>query len=132
MHRGRSRLLLLSRRRRQWLRSVADDELLHVEVMLAVEMTHPVPLRAQVGDVVGVGARFARHAVDDVEAESLQSTALGRIVGDQPHRGDPEVDQDLRPDPVLARVDRVAEHLVRFNRVVALLLERVIDNPMAG
>ena len=38
----------------------------------------------------------------------VEAAVLGRVVGDEPHGGDAEVDQDLGADAVLAAVDRQA------------------------
>ena len=49
----------------------------------------------------GVGEGWT-HPLDDVEAEPLEAAVLGRVVGHQAHGGHPQVDQDLRADPVFA------------------------------
>ena len=72
-----------------------------------------------------VGVIATGHPLDDLEAEAFEAAVLRRVVGHQPHRGDPEVDQDLRPDAVLAGVGREPEVLVRLDRVATLVLERV-------
>src|ERR1019366_2852399 len=51
------------------------------------EMSHSLSLRAQVVDVKGRGPTLEGDALDDVEAESLESAVLGRIVRHQSHRG---------------------------------------------
>ena len=66
-----------------------------------------------------------RDPVDDLEAEAVETAVLRRVVRHEPHRGDAEVDEDLRADPVLAGVDRQAEVLVRLDGVAALLLQPV-------
>ena len=68
----------------------------------------------------GLGRDSERHALDDLEAEALEAAVLGRVVGHQPHRGDAEVDEDLRADAVLAAVDGQAEVEVGVDRVAAL------------
>ena len=50
---------------------------------------------------------------------------LGRVVGQQPHGGDPEVDQDLGPDAVLPAVHRQAQLHVGVDRVQAPVLQLV-------
>ena len=82
-------------------------------------------LGAQVADVLVVREILQRHPVDDRETVALEPPVLGGIVGEQPHGGDAEVDEDLRADPVLARVGGEAELHVRLHRVVALVLQRV-------
>ena len=50
---------------------------------------------------------------------------LRRVVRHQPHGRDAQVDEDLRADAVLARVDRQPELEVGVDRVAAVLLEGV-------
>ena len=69
--------------------------------------------------------RLHRHPLDDLEAVTLDAAVLRRVVRHQPHRGDAEVDEDLRADAVLARVGREAELEIRLDRVAALVLQRV-------
>src|SRR6266542_1643543 len=88
-------------------------------------MAHALALGAQVAQVLWVGIGLQRHALDDVQAVALQATVLGRGVGHQPHGGDPEVDQDLRADAVLAVVHRQAQLQVGVDGVAAALLEAV-------
>src|SRR5438105_10794749 len=87
--------------------------------------SHAVALGAQVADVLGVGHGLQRDPLDDLEPESFQAAVLARVVGHQAHRGDAQVDEDLRPDAVLAAVDRQPEAQVRVDGVVTLVLERV-------
>ena len=89
------------------------------------EVTHLLLLGPQVRDVLRVRRDLERHPLDDLEPEALEAAVLRRVVGHHPHRGDPEVDEDLRPDAVLARVGREAELLVRLDGVAALVLQRV-------
>jgi hypothetical protein len=58
-------------------------------------VTHPVALDAQVAEVVLVGTDAQRYASDDLEAESLEPSPLGRVVGQQPHRANSQVDEYL-------------------------------------
>ena len=89
------------------------------------EVAHLLLLRPEVGDVLVVRHRRERHPVDDLEAEAVEAAVLRRVVRHEPHRGDAEVDEDLRADPVLARVDREPEVLVRLDGVAPLLLQPV-------
>ena len=73
----------------------------------------------------GFGATTERHPLGDLEAEALEAAVLGRVVGDEPHRGDAEVDEDLGADAVLAAVGGQAELEVGVDGVAALLLEAV-------
>src|SRR5262249_51179408 len=89
------------------------------------QVAHLLLLGAQVRDVLVGRPGPRRHPVDDLEAVSLEAPVLGRVVRHDPHCRDPEVDEDLRPDPVLARVDREAELYVGLDGVAPLVLERV-------
>ena len=88
-------------------------------------MPEALTLGPQVGDVLGVGVQRERHSIHDVEPEPLEAAVLHRVVGHEAHRGDPEVDEDLGTDAVLAVVHRQAQLQVGVDRVVALLLEVV-------
>src|SRR5262245_19033487 len=68
------------------------------------QMPHALPLRLQVALVVRVRDDLQGHALDDLEPESLEPAALGRVVRHQPHRRDPEIHEDLRTDAVLTAV----------------------------
>ncbi len=68
-------------------------------------MAHPLPLGAQVVDVLGIRAHRERHPVDDLEPEAFETTVLGGVVRHQPHCAHTEVDEDVRADAVLAAVD---------------------------
>ena len=72
----------------------------------------------------GFGRDCERHPLDDLEAEALEAAVLGGVVGHEPHRGDAEVDEDLRADAVLAAVDGQAELDVGVDGVAALVLQR--------
>src|SRR4051812_47205760 len=89
------------------------------------EMAHARLLGAQVGDVLGVRDRLERDPLDDFEAEALEATVLGRVVGEEPHGGDAQVDEDLSADAVLPAVDGQAELEVGVDGVEALFLEAV-------
>src|SRR5918993_1816052 len=96
------------------------------DVVEALEqVAHALALGAQVGDVLGVGRGEQRNAFGDLEAEALEAAVLRWVVCHQPHGGDAQVDEDLRPDAVLAAVDREAEGEVGVDGVVALVLQLV-------
>ena len=84
-----------------------------------------VALRPQVGLVVRVGDRLDRHLVGDREPVALEAEDLLRVVGEDPDARQPEVDQDLGADPVVAEVGGQAELQVGVDGVEALLLELV-------
>jgi hypothetical protein len=83
------------------------------------------PLGPQVFDVARVRTRLERDALQDRQAVALEPGALGRVVRQQAHRLHPEVDEDLRADPVVARVGGEPELDVRLDGVAALLLQVV-------
>ena len=73
----------------------------------------------------GLTRHDRRDPLGDLEAEALEAAVLGRVVRDEPHRGDAEVDEDLRADAVLPAVDGQAELEVGVDGVAALLLQAV-------
>ena len=93
---------------------------------LVVErVAHPVALGAQVRLVVRVGRVHDRHLLGDRQAVALEAADLLRVVGEDADARQPEVDEDLRADAVVAQVDRQPELEVRVDRVVALVLQLV-------
>src|SRR3546814_8002847 len=73
------------------------------------EVAHALALGAEVCDVLRVRGDDGGHPLGDLEAEALEAAVLGRVGGDDRHRGDAEVDEDLGADAVLAAVGRQAE-----------------------
>src|ERR1700733_2364101 len=67
-------------------------------------MTHPVSFGHQIPDVLRIGPHRQRHPLDDVQPVAVQADTLGGVVGQQPHRADSEVDQDLSPGAVVPRI----------------------------
>src|ERR1700677_3465047 len=92
------------------------------------EVTHAFTLRAKVLDVERGRTAFDRHPLDDVEPEALEPATLGRVIGQQSHRRDAELDKNLSSDAGLARVDGKTLHQVGVHRVMALFLEGVGAN----
>ena len=88
-------------------------------------VAHPLGLRAQISLVVLVGGVFDRYLCRDRQPVALQAPDLLRVVREYPDRAEPEVDEDLRADPVVAQVHGEPEALVRFDGVKALLLQPV-------
>ena len=84
-----------------------------------------VLLGLQVAPGVLRGGNFERHRFDDRQPVALDAHELARVVGQQPHRADAEVAQDLRADAVVALVGLEAEPLVGLDRVEALVLQLV-------
>src|SRR4051794_39908453 len=88
-------------------------------------MAHARLLSAQVGYVLGVGHGLKWHALDDLEPEPFEAAVLRGVVGQKPHGGDAEIDEDLGADAVLAAVDGEAELEVGVDSVEAPLLQAV-------
>ena len=82
-------------------------------------------LRLHVAPVHVVRGDLDRDALDDLEAVALEADDLHGVVREEPDPREPEVGEDLRADAVVAHVGAEAEHLVRLDRVEALVLERV-------
>src|SRR5690242_1217510 len=79
-------------------------------------------------EIVRVLWRLGRNdgdAILDVEAVPLEPDQLARIVGEDAHRPQPEIEQDLCADAVVAQVGAEAERLVGLDRVLPLVLELV-------
>src|SRR3954471_20161970 len=107
-------------------RPVCSSDFASGEVIEPLEqVAHALPLRPEVVDVLRVRLRLERHAADDLEPEALEPAALRGVVRHEPHRRDPEVDQDLRADAVLTAVDGQPEIDVGVDGVAALVLEPV-------
>src|SRR3546814_16263273 len=65
------------------------------------------------------------HPLGDLEAGARGAAVLGLVVGDDPHRVDAEVGEDLGADSGLGAVGRETEVVVGVDGVAALLLEPV-------
>ena len=104
---------------------VVDHLLVQREALVVQRVAHAVALGAQVGLVVRVGGVLDRHLRRDRQPVALQPADLLRVVGEDADARQPEVDQDLRADAVVAQVDRQAELEVGVDRVQALVLEVV-------
>ena len=84
-----------------------------------------VPLGAQVRLVVRVGDVRDRDLVGDRQPVAGQAGDLLGVVGEDADARQPEVDENLGADAVVAQVGRQPELKVRLDRVEALLLELV-------
>ena len=73
----------------------------------------------------GFGRVLDRHLRRHAEPVALQPADLLRVVGEDADRRQPEVDEDLRADAVVAQVDRQAELEVGVDRVHPLVLQVV-------
>ncbi len=84
-----------------------------------------VAFRLEVVAVVVVRLDLDRLLRDGGQPEAADPGDLPRVVREHADRRQPEVGEDLRPDPVLARVGLEAELEVRLDGVEPLLLELV-------
>src|SRR5690348_912394 len=84
-----------------------------------------VALRAQVAGVLGVLRLDDGYALLDAQPVALEADHLARIVGDRSDGLQPEVEQDLRADAVVAQVGGEAELLVGLHRVRSTILQLV-------
>src|SRR5205807_10386657 len=71
------------------------------------------------------GRHHDGDALDDLEAVSLEPHQLHGIVGEHANRGEPQIEQDLRPDAVVAQIGLEPELAVRLDRVVPRVLQLV-------
>ena len=71
-------------------------------------MPELVLLDGEVASIFRVGRDLDRDLLDHLETEGFDTGDLARVVRQDPDRREPEVGQDLRADPVLARVRREA------------------------
>ena len=99
--------------------------LVEVQPLVVQRVAHALGLRAQVGLVVLVGRVLDRDLRADRQAVALEALDLLRVVGEDADRAEPEVDEDLGADAVVAQVRRQAEALVGLDRVEAVLLQAV-------
>src|SRR6185369_17762161 len=58
----------------------------------------------------------------------FECTKLQWIIGNDPYLAKPDVEENLRALPVVAQIDRQTELLVCFDRIRALILQRVGAN----
>src|SRR3712207_475667 len=89
------------------------------------QVPHPVALGAQVGEVLRGDVAGQRHPAGHLQPVALQAGALGRVVGEQPHRVHAEVDEDLCAGAVVAGVGRQAQVEVGVDGVDAPVLQLV-------
>ena len=82
-------------------------------------------LGPEVSDVAAPRRHLERHALDDVDAVALQPGDLARVVGQEPDALDAEIAQDLRADPVVARILLEPELQVGLDGVPPAVLERL-------
>ena len=75
---------------------------------------------AEVFEVFFVRNDLEGNALRDAEAVAFDTRSFAGIVRDHAHLLDPEVAQDLRSDPVIPKVGRKPESLVRLDSVEAL------------
>src|SRR5215213_2119985 len=85
---------------------VVDQLLVERQALVMERVPEALALGAQVLLVVGIGNRLDRDLVADREAVALEAVDLLRVVGEDPDTGEPQVDQNLGADPVVAQVRR--------------------------
>src|SRR6516162_6745847 len=88
-------------------------------------VTESFALHAQVGLVVRVWQMFDWDLRADRQPVALHPADLLRVVGENANRAEPEIDEDLRADAVVAQVGGKPQAQVRLDRVKAFLLEPV-------
>src|SRR5690242_7001115 len=84
-----------------------------------------IALRAHVSGTLTVLRLHDRNAVVDAQPIALQANQLARIVRDRSDRANPEIEEDLRPDAIVAKIGLEAELLVRLDRIGAAILQLV-------
>src|SRR5262249_46666783 len=98
---------------------------LELQVLVVQLVPELIPLGGQIANVLGVRRHLDRHLLRHLQPVRLDARDLLRIVRQQAHSGDPEVGEDLVPDPPLPLVGGEAEGEVRVDRVESPLLELV-------
>src|SRR5258708_938494 len=88
-------------------------------------MAELVALGAEVPCVLGVLRLDDGHALLDAEPIPLEPHDLARVVRDGTDGVEPEIEQDLRADAVVAEIRREAELLVGLDRVCATILKLI-------
>src|SRR5215471_16057198 len=88
-------------------------------------MSKLVPLGAHIAGALTVLWLHDRHALVYAQAVALESDEFAGVVGDGADRMQPEIEQDLRADTVVAQIGLEAELLVRLDRIGALILQLV-------
>src|SRR5438128_1406470 len=89
------------------------------------EVAHLVALGQEVSPVVLRGRDLDGHALDDLETIAFDADDLLRIVGEDPQTLGAEIDEDVRPDAVVAQVGLETQDGVCLHRVLALVLQLV-------
>src|ERR1051326_4016695 len=88
-------------------------------------MAELVPLRSHVARALAVFRLHDRHPFLDPKTVTLETDELARIVRDRPDRFQPQVEQDLRSDSVIAEVGLESELLVGLDGIGAAVLKLV-------
>src|ERR1700704_1256496 len=79
----------------------------------------------EVAGVLVVRDRNDRHALIDGQTVTFQANQLARIVGDRPDRSQPEIEQDLGANSIIAEIWLEAKPLIGLDSVDALILELI-------
>ena len=104
---------------------VVEHLLVDVEALMVQRVAHAVALGTQVVLVVRVGDVLDRDLLAHRQAVALQAADLLRVVREDADRAQAEVDEDLRPDAVVAQVGGQAELEVGLDGVQSALLQLV-------
>ncbi len=89
------------------------------------QVPHLLALRPQIVEIGEVRRDLQRQARHDRDAVALQPRDLGRVIGEQAHLPHPEVTQHRGGVAVVPHVLRQAQEMIRLDRIVALVLDRV-------
>src|SRR6476469_9932066 len=101
----------------------AEPGVLRPAAEVVEDVTQLLAFRPQVAEVLLGGFGLQGNPLLDRQAVAFEAGALRRVVREQPHRPYAEVEQDLRADPVVARVRREPELDVRLDGVPSGLLQ---------
>ena len=88
-------------------------------------MPGAIALHLQIVRIVGVGWKLVRHTLRHCHTGGHEPGHFGGIIGEQTDTVLPEQPQHGSSDPEIARVHREAEPQVGFDRVIALVLQRI-------
>lgn len=88
-------------------------------------MAELVALGLEIKAVDSIGLDFDRDALDHFKTIALEADDLFRIIGQQGDLAHPEIPENLGADAIVAQVGLVAEGLIGFDRILALVLQGI-------
>src|SRR5688572_29960667 len=88
-------------------------------------MSELVSLGLQVPGVLIVRRLLEGHAITEPQAVALESNHFARIVRDRANGAEPQIQEDLRADSVVAKVGLEAQPLVRLDGVCPFVLQLI-------